>query len=80
MPVRVAQAKSRNRKTPSRGKMALEDSRQRQITSYFYKNAEETGKLESSDRLNLESDAAGQRGVAAGVGIQSEAGLSREKE
>ena len=80
LPVRVAQAKSRNRKTPSRGKMALEDSRQRQITSYFYKNAEEMGKLESSDRLNLESDAAGQRGAAAGVGIQSEAGLSREKE
>ena len=80
LPVRVPQAKSRNRKTPSRGKMALEDSRQRQITSYFNKNAEETGKLESSDRLNLESDAAGQRGAAAGVGIQSEAGLSREKE
>ena len=80
LPVRVPQAKSRNRKTPSRGKMALEDSRQRQITSYFYKNAEKTGKLESSDRLNLESDAAGQRGAAAGVDIQSEAGPSREKE
>ena len=80
LPVRVTQAKSRNRKTPSRGKMTLEDSRQRQITSYFKKNAEETGKLESSDRLNLESGAAGQRGAAAGVGIQSEAGLSREKE
>ena len=56
------------------------DPRQQQITSYFNKNAEETGKLESRDRLNLESDAAGQSGAAAGVGTQSEAGLSREKE
>ena len=47
---------------------------------YSKRNVEETGKLESSDRLNLESDAAGQSGAAAGVGTQSEAGLSREKE
>ena len=80
MPVRVPQAKPRNRKTSSRGKIALVDPRQQQITNYFNKNAEETGKLESRDRLNLESDAAGQSGAAAGVGTQLEAGLSREKE
>ena len=56
------------------------DPRQQQITSYFNKNAEETGKLESRDRLNLESDAAGQSGAAAGVGSQSETGLSPESE
>ena len=79
MPVRVPQAKSRNRKTSSRGKMTLVDPRQQQITNYFNKNAEEMAKLESSDRLNLESDAAGQRDAAAGVGTQSEAGLSQKK-
>ena len=81
LPVRVPQAKSRHRKTPSRGKMALVDPRQQQITTFFNKSAEETGKLESEDRLNLESDNAGQTSAAAGVGIpQSEVGPSRESE
>ena len=79
LPVRVPQAKSRNRKTPSRGKMALVDPRQQQITTFFNKSAEETGKLESEDRLNLESDTAGQTSAAAGVGIR-EVGLSQESE
>ena len=79
LPVRVPQAKSRNRKTPSRGKMALADPRQKQITNFFNKNAEEMGKLESEDRLNLESDTAGQTSAAAGVGIR-EVGLSQESE
>ena len=65
----------------SRGKMALVDPRQQQITTFFNKSAEETGKLESEDRLNLESDNAGQTSAAAGVGIpQSEVGPSRESE
>ena len=55
------------------------DPRQQQITNYFNKNAEEMAKLESSDRLNLESDAAGQSGAAAGVDTESEAGLSRQE-
>ena len=37
------------------------------------------GKLESEDRLNLESDTAGQTSAAAGVGSR-EVGLSRESE
>ena len=74
LPVRVPQAKSRNRKTPSRGKMALADPRQKQKTK-------EMGKLESEDHLNLESDTAGQTSAAAGVGIaQSEVGPSQENE
>ena len=40
LPVRVPQAKSRNRKTCSRGEMALVDPRQKQITNLFNKNAE----------------------------------------
>ena len=80
LPVRVPQAKSRHRKTPSRGKMALVDPRQQQITTFFNKSAEETGKLESEDRLNLECDTAGQTSTAAGVGTQSEVGPSRESE
>ena len=80
LPVRVPQAKSRHRNTPSRGKMALVDPRQQQITTFFNKNAEETGKLESEDRLNLECDTAGQTSTAAGVGTQSEVGPSRESE
>ena len=35
---------------------------------------EETGKLESSDRLNLDAENAGLGGAAAGVGLQTEAG------
>ena len=35
------------------GETALVDPRQQQITTFFNKNAEETGKLESEDRLNL---------------------------
>ena len=60
--------------------MALVDPRQQQITTFFNKNAEETGKLESEDRLNLECDTAGQTSTAAGVGTQSEVGPSRESE
>ena len=44
------------------------------------KDVEETGKLESSDRLNLEAENAGLGGAAAGVGLQSEAGPSQENE
>ena len=45
------------------------------------KDAKETGKLESSDRLNLETaDSAGLEGAAAGVGVQSEASQSRGRE
>ena len=36
------------------------------------KDAEETGKLESSDRLNLEEDSAGLCGAAAGIGSESQ--------
>ena len=79
LPVRVPQAKSRNRNTSSRGKMALADPRQKQITNFFTKNAEEMGKLEFEDHLNLESDTAGQTSAAAGVGIR-EVRLSRESE
>ena len=81
LPVRVTQAKSRNRKMPSRGKMELVDPRQKQITNYFNKNAEETGKLESSGCLELlEFDAVGLRGMAAGVRLESDAGPGLESE
>ena len=81
LPVRVPQAKSRNRNTPSRGKKELVDPRQKQITNYFNKNAEETGKLESSGRLELlECDAAELGGMAAGVGSESDAGPGLESE
>ena len=77
LPVRVTQAKSKTRKTSSRGKGTIVDPRQQTIKKFFKKNdAEETGKLESSDRLNLESDNAGLSGAAAGVGLESEAGPS----
>ena len=70
-----------HRKTPSRGKRAIADPRQKSIKFFFQnKNAEETGKLESSDRLNMACADAGQRGAAAGVGPQSETGLSPESE
>ena len=81
LPVRVPQAKLRHRKTPSRGKMALVDPRQQQITTFFNKSAEETGKLESSGRLELlECDAVGLRKMAAGVGSESDAGPGLESE
>ena len=77
LPVRVTQAKSKTRKISSRGKGTIVDPRQQTIKKFFKKNdAEETGKLESSDRLNLESDNAGLSGAAAGVGLESEAGPS----
>ena len=44
------------------------------------KDAEESGKLKSSDRLNLEAENAGLGGAAAGVGLQSEASPSRGSE
>ena len=57
------------------------DHRQKSIKSFFKaKDAEETGKLESSDRLEIASADAGQSGAAAGVGPQSETGLSPESE
>ena len=81
LPVRVPQAKSRNRNTPSRGKMELVDPRQKQITNYFNKNAEEIGKLESSGRLKLlECDTVGLRGMAAGASSESDAGPGLESE
>ena len=82
LPVRVPQAKSSNRKTSSRGKRKLVDPGQQSIKTFFQvKDAEETGKLESSDRLNLETaDSAGLGGAAAGVGLQSEVSPSRGRE
>ena len=81
LPVRAPQAKSRNRKTTSRGKRALVDPRQQKISNFFQvKDAERTGKLESVDRLNLETENAGSSGAAAGVGSESEAGPSLEGE
>ena len=57
------------------------DPGQQTIKKFFKKiDAEETGKLESSDRLNLESDNAGTSGAAAGVGSESEAGPSQLSE
>ena len=58
------------------------DPRQQTIKKFFFKekDAEETGKLESSDRLNLESENAGKSGAAAGVGPESEAGPSQLSE
>ena len=65
-----------------RGKRKIVDPRQQSIKNFFQvKDAEETGKLESSDRLNLEAaDSAGVGGAAAGVDQQSEASPSRESE
>ena len=81
LPVRVPKAKSRDRKTTSRGKRAIVDPRQQQITNFFqFNDVESTGKLESVDRLNLESDNAGSSGAAAGVGSESDAGPSQESE
>ena len=82
LPVRVPQAKSSNRKTSSRGKRNIVDPRQQSITNFFQvTDVEETGKLESSDRLNMEAaDSAGLGGAAAGVGVQSEASPSRRSE
>ena len=82
LPVRAPQAKSRNRKTTSRGKRTLVDSRQQLLMENFFqvKDAEESGKLESSDRLNLETENAGLGGAAAGVGLESEVSPSRGNE
>ena len=75
LPVKVSQAKSNNRKTSSRGKRNVVDPRQQNIKKFFQvKDVEETGKLESSDRLNLDAENAGLGGAAAGVGLQTEAG------
>ena len=58
------------------------DPRQKLIKNFFQvKDAEETGKLESCDRLNLEAaENAGLGGAAAGVDQQSEASPSQESE
>ena len=57
------------------------DPRQQLIKKFFQvKDAEENGKLDSSDRLNLEADNAGLRGAAAGVDPELQAGPSRESE
>ena len=54
---------------------------QQWIKKFFQvKDVEETGTLESSDRLNLGSDNAGMSGAAAGVGPDSEAGPSQANE
>ena len=60
--------------------MALVDPRQQQITTFFNKSAEETGKLESEDRLNLESDNAGQTSAAAGVVFHKSVQVERVSE
>ena len=76
--MRIAQPKSSNRKTSSRGKKKLADPRQQLIKKFFQvKDAEENGKLESSDRLNLEADNAGLGGAAAGVDPELQARFSR---
>ena len=79
LPVRVPQAKVTARKTPSGGKKAIVDPRQQQITTFFQvESAEETGKLESSGRLSLESADARLSGAAAGVGAESEASQNHQ--
>ena len=83
LPVRGSKAKSTNRKTTSRGKKEIVDPRQQLFMKNFFKvrDAEESGKLESSDRLNLEAaDSAGLGGAAAGVGLQTEVSPSRGRE
>ena len=81
--MRGSKAKSSNRKTTSRGKKQIVDPRQQLFMENFFqvKDAEETGKLESSDRLNLEAaESAGLGGAAAGVGLESEVSPSRVRE
>ena len=79
--MRIAKAKSSNRNKSSRGKKKVADPRQQWIKKFFQvKDAEENGKLESSDRLNLEADNAGLGGAAAGVDPQLQAGPSGESE
>ena len=57
------------------------DPRQQKINSFFQvKDAEETGKLNSSDRLNLDVENAELGGAAAGVGLESDAGPKQESE
>ena len=57
------------------------DPRQQLIKSFFQvKDAEESDKLESSDCLNLDADNARLGGMAAGVGLESEAGPSQKNE
>ena len=82
LPVRDSKAKSMNRNTTSSGKKKVVDPRQQLFMKNFFqvKDVEETAKLESSDRLNLEAENAGLSGAAGGVGSQSGAGPSREKE
>ena len=64
LPVRASQERPKNRKMSSRGKRKIVDPRQQTIKKFFQVNdAEATGKLESSDCLNLEeADEAGMRG------------------
>ena len=70
LPVRASQEKPKTRKMSSRGKRKIVDPRQQTIKKFFQVNdAEATGKLESSDSLNLEeADRAGMSGAAADVG------------
>ena len=60
------------------------DRRQQLFMKNFFqvKDAEESGKLESTDCHNLEAENAGLGGAAAGVGLESEASPSdwRKKE
>ena len=82
LPVRASQERPKTRKTSSRGKRKIVDPRQPTIKKFFERNdAEATGKLESSDCLNLEeADIAGMSGAAAGVDLKSKAGPSQSSE
>ena len=82
LPVRASQERPKTRKMSSRGKRKIVDPRQQTIKKFFQVNdAEATGKLESSDCLNLEAENAGMGGGAAGVSSpESDAGLSGESE
>mgnify|MGYP003330354358 CR=1 FL=1 len=82
LPVRASQERPKTRKTSSRGKRKIVDPRQQTIKKFFQVNdAETTGKLESSDCLNLEeADRAGMSGAAAGVGSQVRSRSESRKE
>ena len=68
LPKRGSKAKSTIRKMTSRGKKEIVDPRQQLFMKNFFqvKDAEESGKLESGDRLNLEA-ADSAEGAAGGA-------------
>ena len=82
LPARASQERPKNRKMSSRGKRKIVDPRQQTIKKFFQVNdAEATGKLESSDCLNLEeADRAGMSGAAAGVGSKVRSRSESRKE